>query len=98
MESGDPTRRERPKQSLGYPTDEEVADVRRKLRRKLRLGPFLMKNSVWAVVVSLPWLWTSVGWTAFLISAAVVLTAELLIRAFFVRRWDKDNYSLETGG
>jgi hypothetical protein len=94
VESGDPARRKRPKQSLGYPTDEEIADF----RRRWRLGPFLMKHGFWALVASLPWLWTSLGWTAFLISAAAVLTASVLIRAFFMRRWDKGNYSQSTGG
>jgi len=84
VESGDPARRKRSQQSLGHPTHEEIAEARRNWRPPL--GPYLLKHGVGAVVVSLPWLWTSLGWTAFLISAVIVSTAIVLITAFFMRR------------
>jgi hypothetical protein len=87
VESGDPSRSERSKRSLG-PSDEEIADARRNWRPPL--GPYLLKHGLIAALASLGWvLWTSLGWTAFLISWVILMVAVVLIRTFFMWRWGK---------
>ena len=56
------------------------------------LGPFLLKHGLLAALSNLAWLWTWLGWTAFLMGWLILMSAQVLIR-FIVRRRAKGHDS-----